>query len=101
MAWLKAPLLGLTPILALLGAVNAHPAMIDGLRERQINVGQLASSYDYIVVGGGQSGLVIGNRLSENSTSTLLQPRSLSGKSLLDDSSLFYRVGADCGVRVF
>ncbi|EPS44926.1 hypothetical protein H072_1071 [Dactylellina haptotyla CBS 200.50] len=54
------------------GTCFAYPELIDKIKARQINVGSLRSSYDYIIVGGGQSGLVIGNRLSEDSSKTVL-----------------------------
>ncbi|RFU33699.1 hypothetical protein B7463_g2617, partial [Scytalidium lignicola] len=62
----------LAQFLALSRIANGYPTIIDSLRARQISPGQVASEYDYIVVGGGQSGLVIANRLSENSTRSVL-----------------------------
>ncbi|KAF3908679.1 hypothetical protein AA313_de0207341 [Arthrobotrys entomopaga] len=46
----------------------AYPELVDKIKARQIDVGSLKTAYDYIIVGGGQSGLVIGNRLSEDPT---------------------------------
>jgi len=56
-------------VLAISQLCHGYPNLIRSLNEQTIDVDQLEASYDYIVVGGGQSGLVIGNRLSEDVTS--------------------------------
>ncbi|CAA7265020.1 unnamed protein product [Cyclocybe aegerita] len=72
MARLASRLLGFIQLLAVLGAAHGYIDMIEELQARQINPGQLAAAYDYIVVGGGQSGLVIANRLSEDTGRSVL-----------------------------
>ncbi|EMD87777.1 hypothetical protein COCC4DRAFT_73539 [Bipolaris maydis ATCC 48331] len=52
-------------VVALLGAATAWPSQHDQLHKR-------AEKYDYVIVGGGVSGLVVANRLSEDKKKTVL-----------------------------
>lgn len=62
-SWLKLLALALALPAALAAPTPPHGATIITKRS------DLHSSYDYVIVGGGTSGLVVGNRLSENPNS--------------------------------
>lgn len=62
----------LATLLALVSGARSIPIVQLAPRAEVVDsASQLQAEYDYVVIGGGTSGLVVANRLTENPNSTL------------------------------
>lgn len=82
-------------LLYIVDVCTASPATFREIATIKRSASDIAESYDYVIVGGGTSGLTVADRLTEDGTSTQAPPSSTSGP----DSS--YRNGASIGIRTF
>ncbi|PVH96905.1 GMC oxidoreductase [Periconia macrospinosa] len=72
MAYFPRPLVAaLWWLTCLVGYLSAAPTFADRAQLKR-SAAELQGSYDYVVVGGGTSGLVVANRLSEDSSKSVL-----------------------------
>jgi len=67
---------------ALYTLVALFPAITTSipLIPRFISENEILAAYDYVVIGGGTSGLTVANRLSEDPSSRLILPRTSTKK---------------------
>lgn len=73
------PLLSLSLALPLITATVITPE----------NIGSLRTDYDYVIIGGGASGLTVANRLTENDNSKSNNQNSLINSNTLKSMFLF------------
>jgi len=75
MANMASTLGALCTLVALFPAIATSIPLIP----RYVSENEILAAYDYVVIGGGTSGLTVANRLSEDPSSRLTLPRTSAG----------------------